>query len=116
MFISALLLPNHLLDYVYNTEYIDIFNIHLIEYIYINSIGENCRLVVDKKVFLGDWCSTAFGRENRSPCYILLRPLLTQTFVLLEVNSPRNTTQGGAVVFMLNQLQAQPLKPSVDLI
>ena len=35
-------------------------------------------------------------------------PLLTRAFVLLEVNFPRNTTQGGAIAFMLNQLQAQP--------
>lgn len=43
-------------------------------------------------------------------------PLFAQAFVLLEVYSPRNATQGGAVVFMLNQLQAQPLRLSVDLI
>lgn len=43
-------------------------------------------------------------------------PLLTQAFVLLEVNSPRNTTQGGAVVFVLNLLQAQPLKLSAHSI
>lgn len=60
---------------------------------------ENCRLVVNGEFFKEPGASIPFSSENRG---LAAQSLLTQAFVLREVNSPRNATQGGTVAFVLN--------------
>lgn len=102
-------------------EYIFIYKSnYILDYVHRFSVYNNICKFYGRNLQTGCACegiraSIAF-RSAIGGLVAVCYPFFAEAFVLLEVYSPRNATQGGAVVFMLNQLQAQPLRLSVDLI